>query len=300
LTTTCKLIAPFVPFLAEAMWQNLAVAPFGDRVVESVHLCDYPTPDEERIDQTLCEQMSLVREIVSLGRSARMAAKLKVRQPLAGIEVVLADDTHAEWLQSHAALICAELNVKKVELTTEGDEYITYTVLPDLKRLGPKVGKAIPALRKALSEADGGELLTRLKTDGKIMIDLPTGPIELDEDDIQIRLQAKEGWTAAQGRQCVVVLSTELTDKLIIEGYGNELVRVIQDIRKQMNLQYTDRIEVAIVTEAEEPTTAMAQHGEYIRGETLAVSLGSEPIEGVEPIEVTQAGLEMTVYVKVT
>ena len=134
-----------------------------------------------------------------------------MRQPLKLVEVVLADTTHQAWLEEHASLICDELNVKRVEFTQQADRYITYTVLPDLKRLGPRLGKRLPALRKLLAEADGGQLLAELKTKGNITLLLPDGPIALDSEDIQVRLQAKEGWAAAQGHAVVVVLATELT-----------------------------------------------------------------------------------------
>ncbi len=154
LLTTCKLIAPFVPFLAEEMWQNLAVAAFADKPVnnrpsESVHLCDFPVANQTAVDELLSQRMAMVREIVSLGRSARMGAKLKVRQPLSQVEIVLADDAHQSWLAEHDALICDELNVKRVEFAAKADQYITYTILPDLKRLGPRLGKRLPELRKS-------------------------------------------------------------------------------------------------------------------------------------------------------
>ena len=98
--------------------------------------------------------MNLVREISSLGRNARMAASLKVRQPLAKVEVVLADTTHQKWLEEHADLIAEELNVKAVEFTTHGEEYITYSVVPNFKRLGPRLGKNMPAAKKLLAEID--------------------------------------------------------------------------------------------------------------------------------------------------
>ncbi|MGD9127567.1 MAG: isoleucine--tRNA ligase, partial [Planctomycetia bacterium] len=138
LLTTAKLIAPFTPFLAEELWQNLAVAPFEKDVLESVHLCDFPAGDPAVIDEELSEQMALAREIVSLGRSARMGAKLKVRQPLAKVEMILADAKHADWLMRHESLICDELNVKSAEIAKDPEQYISYTVLPDLKKLGPK------------------------------------------------------------------------------------------------------------------------------------------------------------------
>src|SRR5690606_31780160 len=118
-------IAPFVPFLSETLWQNLAGV-FGDRSLESVHLCDFPEADETVIDTQLSERMELLREVASLGRQARMNEKLKVRQPLATVEVVLANDLHREWLQSHSAILCEELNVKQVKYTQDAAEYIDY------------------------------------------------------------------------------------------------------------------------------------------------------------------------------
>jgi isoleucyl-tRNA synthetase len=305
LLTTCKLIAPFVPFLAEAMWKNLAVAAFADQSngkppSESVHLCDYPAGDPAAIDSELSERMALAREIVSLGRSARMGAKLKVRQPLSQVEVVLADATHRAWLEEHASLICDELNVKRVEFIEKAEQYITYTVLPDLKKLGPKLGKRLPALRKTLSEADGGKLLNELQSKGKIVLPLPDGPIELDAEDVQVRLQAKEGWAAAQGRAVVVVLATELTEDLIREGLARELVRTIQDRRKEMGCQFTDRIAVGIVTESSELKAAIEQFLDYIQGETLAEEITFTAVSGTEAIETGIGDNLLVLYIKVS
>ncbi|MEN6457479.1 MAG: isoleucine--tRNA ligase [Thermoguttaceae bacterium] len=306
LLTTCKLIAPFVPFLAEGMWQNLAVAAFCEEnsshgaVSESVHLCDFPTADVSAIDEDLSARMTLMREVVSLGRSARMGAKLKVRQPLSCVEVVLADATHQAWLEEHAALICDELNVKRVEFIGHAEQYITYTVLPDLKRLGPKLGKRLPALRKALAEADAAKLLAELESAGTATLSLADGPVALSSEDIQVRLQAKEGWAAAQGRAVVVVLSTELTDQLILEGLARELVRTIQDRRKEMDCQFTDRIAVGLVTDSADLKAAIDQFRDYIRGETLAEELALGPVGNAEPVTVDVAGHATSLYVRVT
>ena len=299
LVTAAKLIAPFVPFVAEEIWQNLAIATFGDRATESVHLCDYPSADPNVINEALSRRMAVVREIVSQGRSARMGAKLKVRQPLSLVEVILADDVHLAWLQEHAALICDELNVKRVEFTQRADQYITYTVLPNMKRLGPRLGKQLPALRKTLQAADGGKLLTELEEHGKLTFELPGGSVELDSEDIQVRLQAKEGWAAAQGPSCVVVLSTELTKELEQEGLAREMVRAIQDRRKEMDCQYTDRIVVGLVTDATQLQAAIEQFGDYVRGETLTAELRFEAIADAEPVEVKAAGHVATIYVSI-
>ncbi len=298
LLTIAKLAAPFVPFLTEAMWRNLARAAFGGRAVESVHLCDYPACDEKAVDEALSEHMALAREISSLGRSARMAAKLKVRQPLRRVEVVLADRKQRPWLEQHRALVCEELNVKEVEVTEQAEQYITYTVLPDLKRLGPRLGKRLPALKKALAEADGGRLLAEMEAEGHVTLELPDGPVRLDSDDTQVRMQAKKGWTAAQGKRCVVVLSTELTPELVAEGLARELVRTIQDRRKEMNLEYTDRIRVGVVAGSAKLAAAAEQFADYIRRETLATELHPEPLAGVEPVQAKAASEIVELYIE--
>ena len=299
LLTTTRLIAPFVPFLAETLWRNLAVQATAGRALESVHLCDYPTGDRAAVDEPLSEQMNLVREIVSLGRGARMGAKLKVRQPLAKVEVVLVQPRHQAWLEAHTGLIREELNVKHVEFIPRADQYITYTVLPDLKRLGPRVGKRLPALRQALASADAAALLARLESDGRVALDLSDGQVTLDSADIQVRLQAKPGWAASQGPRAVVVLSTELTEDLRIEGVARELVHSIQTLRKEKNCQFTDRIVIGVATESDELLRAINQFADYIRSETLAVEVKIAPLPGVEQTEVDLAGHRVALYIKV-
>ena len=227
-----KLIAPFVPFLAETFWQRLT-EPFGGSTLKSVHLCDYPAPISNRIDGELSDSMKLLREIASLGRAARAEAKLKVRLPLSRVEVVLTDDAKIAWLKNHDELVREELNVKEVEYTTDGDEYVQYIVVPNFKQLGPKVGKQVPAVKKALQESDGNALLQSLQADGFVNIDLPDGPLRLSSDDIEVRLQARQGWAAAQGPSCVVVLNTEVTDELRREGIAKDLIRTIQNQRQR-------------------------------------------------------------------
>ena len=302
LLSTCKLIAPFVPFISEAIWQNLAVAAFSGRTVEaveSVHLCDYPSARAEAVNEALSQGMSLAREICSLGRSARMAAKLKVRQPISRVEVVLADWRRKPWLEEHASLIQEELNVKEVEFIQEADQYITYTILPDLKRLGPQLGRRLPALRKLLGTADGSQLLGQMESQGQVTLELPDGPVTLGPDDLQVRMQPKQGWTAAQGRQCVVVLSTELTEELIAEGFARELAHAINNLRRDMGCQFTDRIAVGIVTESDELRAAAGDFRDYIMGEGLAVELTTEALPGAQAVELKLAGHPVALYAKV-
>ncbi len=278
-----KLIAPFTPFLAETLWKHLR-EPFVDDnssvVVESVHLCDYPVADRSLVDPTLCVNMRLLREIASLGRAARAEANLKVRQPLSRVEVVLSDSTAIEWLQSHNALVCDELNVKKVDYTTEGDHYVRYEVVPNFKRLGPRVGKHLPAIKVALANADGGGLLAMLKSTGQIKLAYDGGEVCLDSDDVSVRLEPREGWAAAQGTGCVVVLSTELTEELIGEGIAKDLIRVVQSLRKEIRCDYTDRIRVGIVSKSTEVASAVEKNRALIASETLAIEIVDAVLTG--------------------
>ena len=267
-----KLVAPFVPFVAESMWQTLT-EPVQGRVRESVHLCDYPTAQTERCDDLLSRRMAVLQEIASLGRSARMDAKLKVRQPLASVEVTLTSDEHVEWLNDHDQIVREELNVKEIAYSAGNSPYIEYQILPNFKKLGPKLGKKLPALKKALGQADGAELLAQMQADNKVDLELDGESISLDSEDIEVRLQAKSGWTASQGKHCVVVLSTDLTPELIREGYARDLVRLIQDTRKQEDLQFTDRINIYIHTSDGELLKAIDENKDYILGETLGVEL---------------------------
>ena len=251
------------------------------------------------MDLMLSERMKLMREVVSLGRAARMGAKLKVRQPLAKVEIILADRKHQDWLKEHSALIAEELNVKQVEFTEHAERYISYTVLPDLKRLGPRLGKQLAELRQAIAKADAGTLLAQLEAEKQVTLALPSGPVTLDADDLQIRLQAKEGWAAAQGATCVVVLSTELDAILLAEGRSRELVHAIQTQRKEKGCQYTDRIIVGLETDDAELRAAWEQFDDFIQRETLAVRLILGPLPGVEPVDVKLGGVLAKIYIQV-
>lgn len=285
-----QMAAPFVPFLSERLYRELT-APMrrsddGNQHSEltptSVHLCNFPTPDEALIDQELETSMSLLREIASLGRAARADAKLKVRLPLSSVEVVLSNDRQIDWLRRHDELIREELNVKSVDYTTDGRDYVQYEVVPNFRRLGPKVGRRVPAVKKALSAIDGGQLLDRLKSEGFIDLDLEGDPIRLDNDDVEVRLTARDGWAAARGNQCVVVLQTEVTDELRQEGFANDLIRAIQNARKTIQCDYTDRIEVAVVCDDPMHTAALQTHREHIAGETLANSIENTAIDDAD------------------
>ena len=305
LLTTAKMIAPFTPFLAEALWQNLAVAATGGRAAESVHLCDFPTGDKTVLGDSelllLEDRMRLVREIVSLGRNVRTTAGLKVRQPLRKVEVVIPNLPHEEWFTQHKSLICEELNVKDVEFLSEADEYVTYKFEPNWKVLGPMLGKRLPLLKKELAQGDNLWFAQTMREQGHIAINLSDGgkPFELNADQVQIRLLARPGWAAAQGASAVVVLSTELSDELIREGLSREIVHAVQGRRKDLNCEYTDRIATGVVSESVEIKKAVEEFADYIRSETLCVELHTKPIADVEGVEMNLGGHALALFVKV-
>ena len=298
LATTAKMVAPFVPFISESIWQNLAGA-FDSDACESVHLCDYPEANAQRIDQELSRRMSLLREVASLGRSARMNAKLKVRQPLSGVTVILSNTQDQPWLEQHEEILRTELNVKQVTFTSDADQYVTYQVIPNFKSVGPKVGKHMPKVKQALGLADGAKLLSEMEANGKIVLVVDGENIALDSEDIEVRLQAKDGWAAAQGRGTVVVLATELTPELIREGMARDVVRLVQDHRKELDLNFTDRIVLGLVTQSDELATAIVENTDYIKQETLAVQLVDQPIDGVLGAQREVAGQNLTIYIRV-
>ena len=299
LTTTAKLIAPFVPFMSETLWQNLTAAAGGGR--ESVHLCDYPAANRKLIDDDLSRRMSVLREIASLGLSARMAEKLKVRQPLSGVTVVLNDDRDQQWLEQHDELLKTELNVQAVTYTVDAGEFVTYVTVPNFKRLGPRVGKLMPKLKQAFAAADGAAMLADLTANGKTSLTVESETIELDSEDIEVRLKANEGWAAAQGKQAVVILSTELTPELIRSGYARELNRFVQDRRKELDLERTDRIDAWIKTDSDDINQAIQENSDYLKGETLAVSITQAACDesGVESTEVNVGDHQVTIWLRV-
>jgi len=264
-----------------------------------VHLCDYPVAKPQAVDVALSERMNLVRQISSLGRQARSKAELKVRQPLAKVEVILADTTHQAWLEEHASVIAEELNVKLVEYSDEPDKYVEHEVVPNFKLLGPKLGKLMPKLKPALNKENASELLANIRDNGKINVTVEGQALELSAEEIEVRIKARQGWAAANAKGVVVVLATELTPELLAEGLSRDLVRVIQDLRKELNCDFTDRIDIGIATEASELRSAIQEHNAYIVRETLATSISFEALDSAEPMTAKVGSYEALICVRV-
>ena len=289
LTTLARLLAPFLPFATEEIWQNLASA--DGEAAESVHLTDYPEPDEAAIDTALSEEMAAVREIVSSGLQVRTANKLRVRQPLSAAEIALADAELADRVLAHEGLIRDELNVHELRLAPDAGAYVTYQVKPNFRALGPRVGKRMPKLKAALADADGAALLQEFEAKGRIEIVLDGEPLELGPDEIAVSLEAREGFAAAAGKAGVVVMHTTLDDGLIEEGLFREVLNRVQNLRKQLDLEYTGRIRLSL-DGSDRLLAAVRPRVEELGRETLAdaVEVGAAPPAGAHEHEVTIEG----------
>lgn len=272
LVTVSELVAPFMPFLAEAMYRNL-VTNVDTAAPRSVHLADFPVADESLIDPGLSRAMAAVLDVVKLGRAARSEANIKVRQPLPAILVHTPDPADAEAVVRLKDQIVDELNVKDVRAITELGSVLSYEVKPNLPVLGPKYGKQLGAIRQAIGSLD--PVRTAEAVNGGWNIDLTLGDgseVSLEPTELLVTMRKNEGYAAAQSESATVVLDTELTPELIAEGKARDVVRAIQDLRKQLELNIDDRILVRYQI-AGDMADAIDAHREWIAAEVLANTL---------------------------
>jgi isoleucyl-tRNA synthetase len=276
LTTLSSLLAPFVPFIAEEMYQNL-IRTVDSSGPESVHLCDFPAADTAKIDEALSRDMAAVLEVVRLGRSARTEAGIKVRQPLAGVRVYAREQAFMDAVVTLQDQVLEELNIKSVAPLVDLGDVVTYVVKPNLSLLGPKYGRRLGAIRQALGQAIPSAVAERVKAGNQVELTLADGSdVALESSEILVDLKKSPGYAAAQGPNSTVVLDTELTPDLIAEGLVRDFIRGVQDARKDAGLRIEDRIELAY--EADGNTrTAIEGGAETIKTETLATSLASGP-----------------------
>lgn len=272
LTTLIQLAAPFIPFQTEELYQNLVVRAYGSEQPESVHLCDYPTADLARIDQGLLEEMATVRDIVTLGLRVRNDHKLKVRQPLAEAEVVVARPELRSRVAAYASLIADELNVKEVHFLESADEFVNYRAKPNFRRLGARVGKQMPAVKKALEAADAAALRNSLMATGTASLMVDGEVLALDAVDVEIQIVEKAGFAAAGDSAAVVILRTELTEALLDEGLYRDVLNRVQTLRKELELEYTQRVRL-VLCGSERLQRVLEERREHFMAETLCVDL---------------------------
>lgn len=292
LTTLARLLAPFTPFLAESIYQNLVRAVDAD-APESVHLTNYPIANPAHIDESLSRDMDAVLEVVGAGHAARQAAAIKVRQPLPAILVHTREPAMFESVLRLKDQILDELNVKSVQPLTDPARFVSYTIRPNLRALGPRLGKQLNSVREALQALDPAEVAARVEAGQPILVEIGPECVSLEPSDVLVDLVRLPGYAAAQGPRSTVVLDTSLTPELVAEGFARDFVRGIQDGRKQAGYQIDDTIAIAYTADPE-IARAIETHRDYVVAETLATSLAGQSVPGasdaVEPEEVEGPG----------
>jgi isoleucyl-tRNA synthetase len=276
LVTLSRMLAPMVPFVSEVIYQNL-VRSVNESAHESVHHTDWPTVDESAIDPDLLDRMALAMQIAALGRSARSTSGVKLRQPLArarvyagGVDVNLGD---------LADLVTDELNVKALEFVEQEAELVEYEIglLPNL--LGPKHGPRFPRLRRAVADADASALARRFQSGLGVVLDLDDGGpvVELLPEEVEVRVHGREGYAVAEEKGIVVAVDVAITPELAREGLARDVVRRIQTLRKEADLQLDDRI-VTYYDAPDEVSVVVEEWAPYIQAETLSLELVPGPV----------------------
>ena len=274
LVTLAKVAAPYTPFMAEMMYQNLVPA-FFPSAPQSVHLCDFPAADESFIDPALEKGMADVLDVVALGRAARNSGSVKNRQPLS--EMLVASNRPLSIEGELMAVALDELNVKKMTFVTDGASLVRYELKPQLRTLGPKYGKKLKAITAFLADCDGAEVVSAVRTNGSYSVELEGEQIVLLEEDLQIFTQSAAGYATAVGGGITVALNTQLSEELLDEGTERELISKIQTMRKEAGFEVTDRIAVYF-TAAGRAEKMLKKGG--IAADVLAVSIAEGSAEG--------------------
>ncbi len=270
LTTLSKLIAPFAPFVAEVLHRDL-VRSQDPNAAESVHLTAWPEIDESALDADLEQAIGDVQRIVRLGHAARNSHSVRTRQPLASVTVISADPELADRVAPHLELLWDELNVREVAWAEDRSLFVKHQIRPVFPKLGPRVGKNMPAIKKALEEADGDRLAEQIEAEGSITVHAGDQEWTLSSDEVEVVLNEREGVATEGDRELLVVLDTQLDQDLIDAGRAREVVHKLQTARKAQDLEYADRIEVAYNADPE-LERAIETHRDWIAGETLTTS----------------------------
>ncbi len=281
LTVFCRAAAPFIPFVTEAVYRNLRTP----QMPESVHLCDYPEPQEIFRDPALERRMARTRTAVSLGRFLRSQAGIRVRQPLRSAVLVSADDEARADLEATAKVIAEELNVRSVEVSADEEALVHLTAKANFRRLGPRLGRRVRDAAAAIAALDAAAIRRLRAGETVAILAGPGEPVDITLEDIEVRREEKAGLAAANEGEITVALDLRLDDDLRQEGWAREIVSRVQNMRKAAGLEVADRIRLAYDLPAT-PAAAAAAHAEYIRRETLAVSLESRPLPDVDPTDI--------------
>jgi isoleucyl-tRNA synthetase len=263
-----KLMAPFVPFLAEAVYQNLVRGADASAPL-SVHMSEWPVAPAEWQNDKLLYDIGVVQKVVGLARAARGQSGVRTRQPLSRLLVRAPDDASLRALESHQDQVLEELNVKSIEFIARDAGLVTYRIKPNLPVLGKQYGKKLPLIRKALADEDGAAVAGAVARGDAFELDVEGETISLAPGDVLVETSSAEGYACGEDGGYLTALDTTLNDALVREGLARELVRAVQEARKQAGLEVSDRI-ILGVSGTEGVEAALAEYRDYLMTETLA------------------------------
>jgi isoleucyl-tRNA synthetase len=265
-----RLMAPLTPFVTERVWQDV-LRPVMPDAAESVHLTSFPTYDESLIDDTLATQMGMARRVVELGRAARAEAKVRTRQPLS--RALVGSAAIADLDKPLLSEIAEELNVGSVEpLASAGAELVEYTAKGNFRELGKRFAKQTPVVAAAIAAADAAQLAAAFKAGGTATVQVDGSDVEVSADEVLLSERPREGWSVVNEQGETVALDLEVTPELKQAGLAREVIRTLQEARKNAGLEVSDRIKLWLSAEGE-LADALAQHGAEVGSEVLAVDL---------------------------
>jgi isoleucyl-tRNA synthetase len=270
--TVNRLIAPFMPFLSEAIYQNLVRTQLSEAPV-SVHMAPWPQYHAERVDYELLAELEIVQRVVALGRAARNDSNLRVRQPLARLLVRTPVAAAARAVHRHEEQIRQELNVKRIEILPQDAALVTYRIKPNLRVVGKRYGALVPAIRQELTQLDGAAIAARVMHGETIALRVAGQAVELEPGALLVETTAAKGFACAEAGGYLVALDTTLTAELLREGLARELVRTVQEARKQAGLNVADRI-VLDIEGNDAVAAALSAHRDFVGGETLTSRWG--------------------------
>lgn len=279
LTELSMVMAPFAPFLSEYLYRELAAFGGGKASPVSVHLCDYPEPDEALMDAALEDAVDRAQQVILLGRQKREEVKINLRTPLARITVIHGDAQTLEQIKMLEGYLKSELNVQSVAYDTNEADYIALVAKPNFPVLGKRLGKRMKTFAAQIKQLSA-EQIVALQTQGSIEV----GGEVFDSNEIQVEQQSREGTNVVSNRLIAADLDCTLTDELIRGGYAREISNRIQQARKEMGLHVADRIEVTY-TATGAVEQAAQEHVEYIKGQVLALSFTAEAGQPTQDVQ---------------
>ena len=266
LTTLSKVLAPFVPFITEEIYQNLVVG-LDKNAPESVHLCSFPSADRSLVNSKLEEEMKIAYKMVNLGRNARNSVNIKNRQPLS--KMLVSASTLPAYYEE---MVKDDLNIKEIELGADLSNYASYEIKPNLPVIGKQYGKLIPQIKKAIASMDQLSLANKIKSSETVELFIEDNCILLNAENVLVTMQKIEGFAFAAEGELAVVLDTHITEELKKEGHLREILSKVQNLRKETGLELLDKIDIKISGD-EEIISVIKENLEYIKSEVLANTL---------------------------